>query len=205
MISEHLRQLKRESNRRYRLRNRSVILRKKSERYQQKRASLGESYIPQSVRSANKKTHQEIIARQNIWQQTKRRKSGIKPRKIGRDPDANKVWERKRWRTDPAFRMAKNLRLRIRMAVKGYKKSDTTEKLTGCPISYLRLWLEAQFSLGMTWGNYGEWQIDHIRPCASFDFSNSEEQKQCFHYTNLQPLWAADNLAKSDNWNPNPK
>ena len=66
----------------------------------------------------------------------------------------------------------------------------------------LKAYLELQFTDGMTWENRGNWHIDHIRPCASFDLTDPEQQKQCFHYTNLQPLWAADNLAKSDSWDP---
>lgn len=58
--------------------------------------------------------------------------------------------------------------------------------------------LEQQFTEGMTWENYGEWHVDHIRPCVSFDLSIPEQQQECFHYTNLQPLWAKDNLQKSD-------
>ena len=48
----------------------------------------------------------------------------------------------------------------------------------------------------MTWENYGEWEVDHILPCASFDLEQPEAQRQCFHYTNLQPLWKADNRSK---------
>jgi hypothetical protein len=50
----------------------------------------------------------------------------------------------------------------------------------------------------MTWDNYGEWHMDHIQPCASFDQTDPEQQKICWHYTNYQPLWAEDNLRKSD-------
>lgn len=50
----------------------------------------------------------------------------------------------------------------------------------------------------MTWANYGEWHIDHILPCASFNLSDYKEQQKCFHYTNLQPLWAVDNYKKHD-------
>ena len=70
--------------------------------------------------------------------------------------------------------------------------------LLGCTIEEMRTFLEAEFEEGMTWDNYGEWHVDHIRPCASFNLEDPEEQKKCFHWTNLQPLWAADNLAKGD-------
>ena len=49
---------------------------------------------------------------------------------------------------------------------------------------------------GMSWENHGDWHVDHIRPCCSYDLTIEEEQKKCFHYTNLQPLWAEENLSK---------
>ena len=70
----------------------------------------------------------------------------------------------------------------------------------GCSPAFLREHLERLFSDGMTWENQGEWHVDHIRPCASFDLSTEEEKKRCFHYTNLQPLWATDNLSKGAAW-----
>jgi hypothetical protein len=56
----------------------------------------------------------------------------------------------------------------------------------------------------MTWENHGKWHIDHIKPCASFDLSIPEQQKLCFNFSNLQPLWQRDNLCKKDkqNWVP---
>jgi hypothetical protein len=58
--------------------------------------------------------------------------------------------------------------------------------------------LEKQFINGMAWENQGEWHIDHIRPCASFNLDNEIERQMCFHYTNLQPLWGFDNMSKHD-------
>lgn len=79
-------------------------------------------------------------------------------------------------------------------------------ELLGCTIEELRTHLEAQFQEGMTWDNYGRdgWHIDHIKPCSSFDLLKEAEQRECFHYTNLQPLWAKDNLSKGAklNWTP---
>lgn len=108
--------------------------------------------------------------------------------------------DRQRRVSDPYFRLVKNLRGRIALAIsagKGTKKSRSQE-LLGAPFSYVRLWIAAQFRDGMTWENYGDWHVDHIVPCASFDLTDQTQQKVCFHYTNLQPLWALDNMRKGD-------
>ena len=81
-----------------------------------------------------------------------------------------------------------------------YKKVETTRKIIGCTPEELVIHIESQFIEGMTWQNYGEWEVDHIIPCASFDFSDPEQQRKCFHYTNLQPLWEKDNIIKSDSY-----
>jgi hypothetical protein len=106
-----------------------------------------------------------------------------------------------RLKRDIGFKLQQRLRCRIHHAVSGYtKKSRKTVELLGCSFEALKQWLSYQFEPGMTWDNYGEWHIDHVRPCASFDLTDPEQQKQCFHWTNLQPLWAKDNLKKSDKW-----
>ena len=105
------------------------------------------------------------------------------------------------YKTDPNHKLKALLRTRIYSAIKSVdtKKSIKTQKLIGCTIEQLRNHLESQFQSGMNWDNYGAhgWHIDHIIPCASFDLTKVEEQQKCFHYTNLQPLWAVDNLKKS--------
>ncbi len=110
----------------------------------------------------------------------------------------NTKYERDRKKIDPAFKLVKTLRSRLGTALKNQKaiKSDKTMELVGCTIPFLRGYLEAKFKVGMSWDNHGEWHIDHIKPCASFNLLNEEEQKKCFHYKNLQPLWADDNLSK---------
>lgn len=102
-------------------------------------------------------------------------------------------------------RITTNLRRRLHKAVGGsVHKAATTMKLLGCSREVLLAHLEAQFQDGMTWENYGEWHIDHKRPCASFDLSDPEQQKACFHYSNLQPLWGIENLRKNDSWDGEP-
>jgi hypothetical protein len=77
----------------------------------------------------------------------------------------------------------------------------------GCTLEELKAHLEEQFQEGMTWDNYGSytfgddnsgWHIDHIIPCAAFNFQDTTEQNACFYYLNLQPLWGGDNIKKSD-------
>lgn len=91
-----------------------------------------------------------------------------------------------------------NLSHRIYLSLKDQNKSLSTMMLIGCEIDYLMIHIQTQFTRGMNWENYGLWHIDHIKPCAKFDLSKPKEQSKCFHYTNLQPLWAEDNLRKSD-------
>ena len=99
--------------------------------------------------------------------------------------------------TDSCFKLKHYIRCRIRLALKGNPKLSTTMKLVGCSIEKLRLHLANQFTKGMNWDNYGKWHVDHIKPCASFDLSRAEEQRKCFYYINLQPLWAKENFSKN--------
>lgn len=109
---------------------------------------------------------------------------------------------KKRRNEDILFKIISSLRSRLRsvMKYKNTKKCKKTLELTGCTLEFLYNYLETKFTKGMSWNNYGKfgWHIDHIIPCSSFDMSNPEEQKKCFHYTNLQPLWWLDNLKKSN-------
>jgi hypothetical protein len=107
------------------------------------------------------------------------------------------TYRRDRCKNDPGFRVLLNCRNRVKNALRGIgAKAAHTMELLGCSVPELRVHLEQQFQPGMTWDNYGSWHIDHIRPCASFDLTDGEQQKKCFHFSNLQPLWARDNLAK---------
>jgi hypothetical protein len=103
---------------------------------------------------------------------------------------------RERRKTDPTVKMISNIRRRILLALKGKNKSTNTMKLLGTDIQGVWNHLESTFKPGMTKENHGLWHIDHIRPCASFDLNKPEEQLKCFHYTNLQALWAHENLSK---------
>jgi hypothetical protein len=105
----------------------------------------------------------------------------------------------KRWKeSNPTKKIACDLRSRIWSTLKGKKKYSHFRELVGCSDDFLKEYLESLFQEGMTWHNHGQygWHIDHIIPCSSFDLTDPEEQKKCFHYTNLQPLWWYDNIKK---------
>ena len=73
--------------------------------------------------------------------------------------------------------------------------------MLGCTLAEARAHIEAQFRPGMSWENHGEWEIDHIRPVASFDLTDPDQARAAAHFTNLQPLWSVENRRKGVRWN----
>ena len=153
-------------------------------------------------RKINRKIHKEQIAKQVKDYQEKHKKEITLYKKLWHQKNKKNINLQiiKRLKTDINFRLAHYLRNRMRKVLKGLIKSKSTIKLLGCSLKTFRKHLENKFTKGMSLDNYGKWHIDHIRPCASFDLSKASEQRKCFNYKNLQPLWAKDNLIKSDNF-----
>ena len=109
------------------------------------------------------------------------------------------AYARRQRKINPQFNMRERLSKGITMALNRYVKEGKrfdTLTYTGCSIAFLVKHIERQFKDGMNWENRDKWHIDHIRPCASFDLTDTQQQLECFHYTNLQPLWAFDNMSK---------
>jgi hypothetical protein len=104
--------------------------------------------------------------------------------------------EKIRSQSDPIFRLKKNLRNRVREYFKiiGEPKNNETFLLIGKTPEELRIYLDSLFTDGMSWDNYGKWHVDHIIPLNSA--TNENDLLKLIHYTNLQPLWAEDNLKK---------
>jgi hypothetical protein len=121
-----------------------------------------------------------------------------------REQNAQKERNYRSQKTNRALGSA--LRCRMRAVLRGESASAGMLELLGCSLTQLRQHLEVRFQPGMTWENWGRegWHIDHILPCASFDLSQEEEQRKCFHFSNLQPLWASENIRKGAKL-PDPK
>ena len=111
-----------------------------------------------------------------------------------------KQWEAKNpekvkeYRNRPYTKLSSNLRKRLREFVKGQRQFPGV----GCTRERLVSHIESLWDEGMTWENYGKWHIDHIMPCSAFDLMDPKQITECFHYTNLQPLWAKENIMKSN-------
>lgn len=105
-------------------------------------------------------------------------------------------------KTNIQYKLGTRLRIRLCNALKGNYKSGSAVKDLGCSINELRKYLESKFEPGMSWDNYGfyGWHIDHIKPLSSFDLTDREQILKACHYTNLQPLWAKDNLSKANKY-----
>ena len=172
-----------EKSKQYYEKNKAVIIERARKHYEnntEQKKSYGKEYY--------KKNTDRVAERNKEWLNKNREKYR----------ERNKEWQRNKRSSDIHFIIRGRLANRIREAVKNNAggKAYSTMQLIGCTISDLKIFFEAEFEHGMTWDNMGEWHIDHIRPCASFDLEDPEEQKKCFHWTNLQPLWALDNLRK---------
>jgi hypothetical protein len=172
--------------------------------YKQRRNAMTNSWYANNkdqVSAASKKYYQEnreqILAHSKVYYQDNKLQILSRDRayQAGNRDKINKRRKNK-LKTDVNFRLGMNLRHRVKNSL----RSGSAVRDLGCTIDELRQHLESKFQPGMTWDNYGlhGWHIDHIRPLANFSLENREEFLKAAHYTNLQPLWAKDNLVKGN-------
>jgi len=182
----------------YRARNKHIIAQRKRAYRAQNRERIAAA--DRDYRQRNRET---IARRKRDYKEANREaitKRDSNYKKTHRaEINANK---RRRTMHDTNFRLVNNLRRRIGNALNGRSKAAPTLELLGCTVDQCHAHLEKQFVDGMSWSNREEWHIDHIRPIASFRLEDPDQQRICFHYTNLQPLWARDNLVKGAKFAP---
>lgn len=178
-------------------------------RYLAYQAGYRQSHPLSESTKEKRRIRYRILCKDPIW----RSKEKTRQRAVKRDeenraaykskfrlthPNYKNDWRNRRRKTDPAFLARCRITSRMHAALRGNPKSDRTLNLLGCTPEELRRHIESLFLAGMTWENRHLWHIDHIRPCASFDLTDPDQQRCCFHFSNLQPLWAKDNLLKRD-------
>lgn len=132
---------------------------------------------------------------------------GVRDKQVKNKERVSQYFKDRR-KNDVDYKLRCAVRGRLRRYIKSKSASKNVVELTGCDIEKLREHIEKQFRDGMSWENYGDyrnngWNIDHIKPCAVFDFTKEDQLKECFHYTNLQPLWWYENISKGRKWEKN--
>lgn len=112
----------------------------------------------------------------------------------------NNRYRQEKKKVDKQFLLRTILRGRLNAALKGRSKCGSAVKDLGCSVQELKFYLEGKFTDGMSWENYGlrGWHIDHVIPLSFFDLSNREQFLKACHYTNLQPMWAVENIKKGN-------
>lgn len=153
----------------------------------------------------NPKNKEKILKKAKKYRDSHREEINRKAKVYHDNPEVKtriNMRQNARRKVDINFKISSNLRSRICNALENNAKSKSTMELVGCSVEELKIYLENQFTKGMSWENHelDGWHIDHIKPCAKFDLTYPKQQEICFHYTNLQPLWAIDNLKKSNKY-----
>lgn len=144
-----------------------------------------------------RRSNQKVIKERNRINYTRTAKQQCAQKKERRAYSRDN--ERNRYKTDLQFKLSKLLRGRLGRSLARNSVYGSAVKDLDCTVPELKTHLESLFVEGMSWQNHGKkngWQIDHARPLATFDLTNPEEFKQAVHFSNLQPLWFADNQRK---------
>lgn len=140
-----------------------------------------------------------------MYRKSKSNEISEKAKKFRKEhPDLVKQWQKRYQIKSPIYRISSRLRTRLKNAIRYKLKTGSAIRDLGCSIYFFKSYLEKMFTPGMSWENYGKWHIDHIRPLASFDLTDRLQLLQACNYTNLQPLWALDNMKKGAH-NPIPR
>lgn len=181
----------------YQKKNRPIILAwKKSYRIKNKEK------IAEAKKLWDEKNKERIIAYTKAYRENN--KKVIKKRYKAWYEKNNKKRFQERYYNNIPYKLSMQLRHRLYLAIKGGQKKGSAVRDLGCTIPELIIHLEKQFQSGMSWDNWTTdgWHIDHIIPLFSFDLTDREQLLKACHYTNLQPLWALDNIRKGAKLTP---
>ena len=193
--------IKKAKKRKWYLKNKEKIIKKASKYYLENKEKIKKRQeITNKIYYNN---NREKIKEKSRKYYCKNKEKKLLKNKIYRINNKEKVKAHDIWRSKNNINRKLSLLLRRRtlLALKNNSKSKNTMYLLGVEnIEFLWKHLELTFKPGMTRENHGKWHVDHIRPCSSFDLSKPEEQAKCFHYTNLQALWAHENLSKGSKY-----
>jgi hypothetical protein len=179
----------------------------KKKAYMDEWRAKNQSHIKSYAKAYRARTVERRRAEQRAWMETDREAKLKKKRdyanaryraghrwkphtqeQIERKKATARIYFKRIYRERINHRIAVNLRSRISRFLRG-RERQSTKSLLGIDVDGYRAYLQSLFEAEMSWDNYGTyWEIDHIRPCRSFDLTKSEQVAECFHYTNTRPL-----------------
>lgn len=175
----------RSKNEQYRIARRAIAKAWRDKNLEKSQANIRASYHRHAEqRRAGARAYRQSLKLDPIKYAEHKRKTAAR-RKFREDNDLH-------------YRIRRRVRGRVKMAIDKHYKTGSGLALLGCSIPEFKAHIERQWTDGMCWMNYGRggWEIDHIKPCASFDLTDPEQQKICFHYSNTRPLWGIQNRSK---------
>ena len=130
-----------------------------------------------------------------LWDKEKQK--AAEKKYVSKNKDKIKLkWKKDGQKINRRIRDSLNHRISGALKSNNVNKNNKTITFLQCSILFLKTWIEYQFQENMNWENYGKWELDHVRPCCSYNLEIIEEQYNCFHWSNLQPLWKEDNIKK---------
>jgi hypothetical protein len=168
--------------------------------------STPEGAAKELARNSSEKYKEREAVYKKEYRKKNREILNQKQREYQKTPEV-RLRHKERMESDPQYALVYHGKHRRRKALNAQSadKKFTYNESLGCTPDAFKKHIESLFLEGMTWQNHGtgkgKWHLDEIRPCASFNLSDPEQYKACFHYTNCQPLWSEDNIKKSSWWN----
>ena len=183
-----------ETLRAHRRKNRDRLVAEQRAHYQANREKL--TAAKRAARQANPEKAREINRQWRL--NNPQRAAQLQREGYQKHKHKRVAWEREYRRKNANRRISVSLRNRLNAVLRGNVKVSSVLALLGCSLNEFKKHFQSKFTEGMSWQKFlnGEIHIDHTIPCASYDLSKEAEQRSCFHFSNLQPLWARDNLRK---------
>jgi hypothetical protein len=181
--------------------NNAEKIREKAKEYKSRPENIARATI---LKNEWRKNNPEKHKQYNLISYKRRVESGYKQNydKSYRENPANKAKRNarcsERFKDDLQYKISVSLRAKLYVFLKkdGKVRQGLMSKIIGCTKTELKDFIASKFDQDMNWGNYGKWHIDHIIPLSSFDLTNNDQVLEAFHFSNLQPLWAIDNMKK---------
>ena len=203
MTQEEIKEHRRIYNKTYREKNRDKLVKRSREYYKNNADELNRK---KKIYCKNNQEKISVIKKnyslENIEKRNKYRKENhlilIAWKEKNRDKMRayHSLYRRNKRISSVQFKLADRLRVRFNKIMRGKSRSEKFLEILGCNMDFLRDYLEIKFKDGMSWKNIGQWHIDHIKPICNFNLTLNDEIRKAFNYTNLQPLWAQENLSK---------